>query len=359
MARIRTQLADGLRAVTISSDGPFRMRDGTGGLHELAAGAYRFGADFNFQLAEGEQPTALTGPLRFLPGTALLRFQRPYRGVLDVASTGKRLSVVNDVGLDAYVRGVVSREMPRDWPLEAVKAQAVAARSYALAQRRAGAFDVYADTRDQVYGGVAAETPVGNAATDGTRRQALFFDGKVATTFFFSTSGGQTASVGDVFSGARQIPYLRSVPDPYDSLSPYHTWGPVAIGAARASKLLGVAGVTDLRPIPATGRAREVVVVGRNGEFAFAAPVIRRALELRSTWFRVGVLSLTASGRTLTGSVSRLKSATLERRVAGGVWEAGPPLELRPDGTFELAVEPGGYRLAAGDARGAPVSVAP
>src|SRR5581483_10726358 len=103
--------------------------------------------------------------------------------------------------------------------------------------------DVYGDTRDQAYGGISAESPSGDAAADATKGQVLTYDGKVATTYYFSTSGGRTADARDVFSGARATPYLVSVDDPYDSLSPYHDWGPVTLTAALASKELQVPGI--------------------------------------------------------------------------------------------------------------------
>ena len=146
-----------------------------------------------------------------------------------------RLQVVNVVGVDPYIRGVVSQEVPDDWPLEVVKAQAVAARSYALAQA-AGRSILYSDTRSQVYGGIEAESDVGDKAVAATSRQVLMFDGKVATTFFFSSSGGRTADVEDVFIGGTPIPYLVSVPDPDDKLSPHHRWGPVVLPAPKAGE---------------------------------------------------------------------------------------------------------------------------
>ena len=276
---------------------------------------------------------------------------------------------MNTVALDGYVRGVVSSEMPRDWPLEAVKAQAVAARSYALAHRRGGTFDVFNDNRDQVYGGIAAETPVGEQAVADTARQVLLFDGKVAQTFFFSSSGGRTAAITDVFASAKPTPYLVSVPDPYDTASPYHTWGPVVVPATAAAKTLGVPGLDDLQTVPAKGRAKSFVAAGRDGDVTFASGEVRRALDLRSTWVTVGVLSLQrAVGRvaagssvTLSGRVERLKDVTLEQRAPGGAWEAGPAIDLQPDGTFSFAVAPSAttqYRLAAGTVKGAVLTVA-
>ena len=149
---------------------------------------------------------------------------------------------MNVVGLEAYLQGVVPREMPSAWPPEALKAQAVAARSYALATRAGRrAFDLYADVRSQVYGGVAAEEPATTTAVDATAGQVVLYDGKVATTFFFSTSGGRTASAADAWSG-EPVPYLVSVADPYDDASPYHDWGPLRSPRPTLAKKLERAG---------------------------------------------------------------------------------------------------------------------
>src|SRR5437763_1544137 len=133
-----------------------------------------------------------------------------YRGLLELRPGGSSLTVVNVVGLDAYVQGVVPGEMVASWPAEALKAQAVAARSYALATDAGGAvFDQYADTRSQVYGGMNSETPASNAAVRATAGQVATYGGQVATTYFFSTSGGKTENVENVFYGATPEPYLK------------------------------------------------------------------------------------------------------------------------------------------------------
>jgi stage II sporulation protein D len=365
---IKVLLVEQSRRLVVSSPDPFRVRDATGAVHDLAAGNYQLDATLSLQLDPAAPPLPLPGPLTFLPGKSPLWLAHPYRGTLIVAATGKILSVVNRVALESYVRGVVSSEMPHDWPLEAVKAQAVAARSYALFHRRGGVFDVYNDTRDQVYGGIVAETPVGDQAVAGTRRQVLLYGGKVASTYFFSSSGGRTAAITDVFANAKPTPYLVSVPDPYDTASPYHTWGPLAFSAAAAGKSLQVPGLSELQPTPADGRARTVVASGRDGEVTIAAGDVRRALGLRSTWFKVGVLSLSrplgavAAGTTvtLTGRAERVPDVALEQRPPGGAWAAGPALSVQPDGSFAFAVAPTEttqFRLAAGTVRSAVLNV--
>src|SRR5437588_669218 len=133
--------------------------------HRLSGGSYSFGPGFKLKLDPAKQPQALPGPLLFSPGGNPLSLNgTPYRGALQVARVDSALQVVNVVGLDLYVMGVVPREMPKEWPAEALKAQAVVARSYALAHLKHGAFDLYPDTRSQVYGGIRAESPLSNAA---------------------------------------------------------------------------------------------------------------------------------------------------------------------------------------------------
>jgi hypothetical protein len=138
-----------------------------------------------------------------------------------------------------------------------------------------------------------------------------------------------------------------------------------AAGVARA---LGIPGLIDLKPVPATGRARAVVAIGRSGDVAVPAGLIRRALGLRSTWIRFGVLSLSRSagpvapGATVTlfGRVQLLKGVTLEQRSPGGSWQAGPALTIQPDSSFSVAVAPSAtteYRLAAGTVKAASLRV--
>jgi stage II sporulation protein D len=149
-----------------------------------------------------------------------------YRGALEVrpSSVPKKVNAINAVALDDYVKGVVPRESPSSWPMEALKAQAVAARSYGLAGKVGGnGFDLYDNTSSQVYGGLSAETSRSNKAVNATALQIVNYKGQVAKTFFFSTSGGYTENNENVFGG-EPIPYLRGVPDPYDGISPYHRW---------------------------------------------------------------------------------------------------------------------------------------
>src|SRR5204863_8675163 len=124
---------------------------------------------------------------------------------------------------DSYLLAVLPAEMPSHWLQQALDDQAVAARSYALSSLRPGAsFDVYPDTRSQEYLGIGTERSTTDAAVEETAGRVLTWHGEVARTFFSASSGGRTAANEDAWPGMQPVPYLRSVADPYDTVSPYH-----------------------------------------------------------------------------------------------------------------------------------------
>jgi len=150
-----------------------------------------------------------------------------YRGALEVVPTDSdaaSLNVVNAVPVDQYVKGVIPNESPASWPQGALRAQAVAARSYALSVQVSGnGFDLYDDTTSQVYDGLESEAAATNEAADETRGEVLLYGGEIAEAFFSACSGGHTESIQNVFFGP-SIPYLVGVDDPYDHYCPLHTW---------------------------------------------------------------------------------------------------------------------------------------
>src|SRR4051812_32121459 len=236
----------------------------------------------------------LTPPLTFTSNQPLVVNGKPYRGKIRVLGDGKTLQVIDVLGLEAYLKGVVPAEMPSAWSSEALKAQAVAARSYALANlTKGGQYDLFADTRSQVYGGVDAEVTATSDAVDATKGEIVLYNGKVANTLFFSTSGGRTASAAEITGTA--VPYLVSVADPYDTASPYHDWGPMLFDAAKVSKQLKLPGaLTDLRVTPGpSGRAKTVLALTADDrQVTLSGSQLRTLLELRSTWFIPSLLSL-------------------------------------------------------------------
>ena len=374
VSRVRVLLADKAKRVTIASKLPFQVVDGAGSKHALAAGSYTVGAAFKYADPADPQakPAPLAFPLEFRPGaTAVALNGRGYRGSFRVLKlAGAKIRVVNVVGLDLYLRGVVPSEMPKTWAAEALKAQAVAARSYALSHLHAGGgFDLYPDTRDQVYLGIPHEAPSTNAAVGATAGQVVFYKGKVASTYFFSTSGGRTASVQDLYPNSPAIPYLASVPDPYDSISPYHDWGPFRFTTRKLGRGLKSPGkLLDVETIAApSGRVQSVVATGSKGEASATGSEVRAALGLRSTWFQVGVLALGAPTAPLTygttaalsGIARGVSSVELQELVAGG-WK--PVSKLTPHGgVVAPRVKPdqsSRFRLVAGTIASDAVAVA-
>ncbi|MBA2461789.1 MAG: SpoIID/LytB domain-containing protein [Actinobacteria bacterium] len=359
VARVRVLLQE-RSSVSISSPVPFRVRDVFGKTYPLEAGELKLGPQL--EVAVNGAPSALAGPIVFLPGTRSLELGSPYRGQLEVSVTGQKVSVVNAVGLENYLAGVVPREMPAAWHVEALKAQAVAARSYALAHRVGGkGYDLYSDVRSQVYGGVAAEDLRATAAIEATAGQVLLYEGKIADALFHSTSGGRTIAAAEAFG--KDVPYLVGVDDPFSALSPAHRWGPVAIGDALARKGLGLrSAVTGLRLIrEPSGRVRSAVVRTALGEATVSGTTLRRELGLRSTWITaVSSLMLTRPGAAavygravvLSGEVKGAKGLVLSQRSEGG-WKQ--VLERPVGGAFTFKTKllaPTSFRLAAGTLNG-------
>ena len=326
---VRVLLAEGRQAVTVSSSVPYTAVDATGAVFKLPKGALTLRSDLALSPEAGAPPTPAQPPLVVRPGKkAVLALDgKMYRGKLELVSQGAFLRVVNVVPLESYLQGVVAGEVPFSWPTEVLKAQAVAARSYALASLVKGKpFDLYSDVRSQVYLGVAGEKPSTTKAVADTAGEVVLYGGKVATTYYFSTSGGKTASAADVFGF--EVPYLQSRPDPWDKASPYHRWGPVVLGARTLqSKLGGTARVLDATgSATRSGRLRSLVLTTTAGSETVPASLVRTALGLRSTWITFGVIRL---DRPSIGTVTLGSSA----RMTGVVRFLGTPrLASSPDG---------------------------
>ncbi len=214
-----------------------------------------------------------------------------YRGALQVriSSVPGRLNAVNAVAIEDYLKGVIAEESPSSWPLDALKAQAVAARSYALSTGVGGqGFDFYDDTRSQVYGGVGSETARTNQAVDASAGEVVLHNGKVAETYFFSTSGGHTENNENSFLGGTPEPYLRGVVDPYDGASSYHRWTR-KLSAPQMQAELGSLVRGKLKRIVVTKRGVsprivKAKLVGTGGTTNTTGPELRAYLGLPDTW---------------------------------------------------------------------------
>jgi stage II sporulation protein D len=275
-SNVRVLLVERRAHITVSSKRPFRVVDARGRSRAVKARGLVFGPKL----------LGLRPPLRFIPGTAPLALNGAgYRGALVVRRAGSRLNVINELPLERYLRGVVPWEMPWRWRRAALAAQAVAARSYALATLEPGAaWDLVSDTRDQMYGGIRAEKPSTTRAIDATAGQIVTWRGKVALTYYSSTSGGRTESVHDAWG--RTLPYLQSVLDPYDAISPHHSWGPWHFSARTLARRLGVPSIASIvERRNGSGRVAEVALRWPGGKRVLDADTVKTALRLPSTWF--------------------------------------------------------------------------
>jgi SpoIID/LytB domain protein len=218
----------------------------------------------------------------YYTGTAL--GQAPPNTVVRVLLHGK----VKRVALEAYVRGVVAAEVSSSWPMAALQAQAVASRTYAITAHAGGArFDVYPDTRSQMYLGRAAETARTNAAVAATAGQIVTYAGQPAITYFFAGSGGFTESVQYAFPGASPQPWLVGVLDPYDA-GPLHRWTKTLSFRAAASRLSGlVKGSFEGVEVVRRGSSPRIVsawVLGSKGRTLVGGPELAARLGLYDTW---------------------------------------------------------------------------
>lgn len=212
-----------------------------------------------------------------------------FRGVMEFKPGNfNGLTVTNVVGLDDYLQGVVPAESPASWPAEALRAQAIAARTYAITTAKSEDFDHYADTRSQVYKGVGIEQPSTNAAVADTRGQIVTYQGQPVVTYFFSTSGGRTESVENTSLGREPRPWLVSVEDEFDSVSPRHRWT-ARMTMASARKKLGGLVKGSFKGIRVTKRgvSPRIVsaeVVGSRGVSVTDGATLRARLGLFDTW---------------------------------------------------------------------------
>jgi stage II sporulation protein D len=302
-----------------------------------------------------------------------------YRGALELTpATLGGLNVVNAINLEDYVRGVVARESPSSWPAEALKAQAVAARTYAITTSKNGqGFDHYADTRSQVYGGVTAETPTTDAAVAATRSEVVTHRGRPVTTYFFSTSGGRTENVEFGFAGGLPKPWLKSVDDPYDKVSPRHRWK-FRFTSSQAKAKLGRLVKGSLKEIKVvqrgvSPRVVKAEIVGSKGTTTVDGPTLRREFGLYDTWAYFTLIdsegrstssddpetaqaASAGRGGRISGTVrpaKRGREVLVQRRNAAGVWLTEVRTHIGKGGRYNARVgRRGVFRVAVGGAVG-------
>jgi stage II sporulation protein D len=251
--------------------------------------AHRLGGTVRLRNSAGKPLANCGQTLRAAgPGKVTIAGYGTYDGALEAVPEGSgSLNVVNALALEQYVKGVIPNESPPSWPAAELEAQAVASRSFALSAGREGnGFDLYSDTRSQVYKGLESEYSSSNEAAEATRGQVLMYEGQVAETLFSACSGGKTESIKNVFGTA--IPYLVGVPDPYDYYCPLHKWTLEFSGPQISARLAGLLdGKLKQVVITKTGyspRIIEAKLVGTGGVTSASGEQLEVALGGYSTW---------------------------------------------------------------------------
>ncbi len=214
---------------------------------------------------------------------------RWYRGKVQLVNQGNRLTAINHVDLEHYLYSVVGAEAVSSWPIEALKAQAVAARSYALYKRKTkknSLYDLDTTQSTQVYKGLDTEYLTTHEAVNSTAGQIVTYNGNVILAAFHSSSGGHTENVEDIWTSP--LPYLRGVID-YDHQSPVFEWNKTFSFNQIANLIGGVGKVKTMIPETTTPQGRVVTmkVIGDRGIQKISGKELRKILDLRSTLFRI------------------------------------------------------------------------
>ncbi len=309
----------------------FRGADSAGGTHQLKSGV-------TYSVVDGR-----AGTLRLSSGGRTVgSFPAPlvvngagpvdlvglgrYRGSLVFwPQPGGAVETVNSLDLEDYVRGVISAEMPPSWPAQALDAQAVAARTFAISvSPESSHFDVYSDTRSQMYRGVAAETAATNAAVAATQDQVVTYHGKPVVTYFSASSGGHTESIQNEWPGATPEPWLVGVPDPYDDSggNPFFRWTiDLSVGQATArlgslvkGSLIGIR-VTKQGVSP---RVVTALVVGTRGSSTVTGLQLQQQFDLMSTYMTFATITTEPGGSGGSAGAGSLGATGGSSSTTGG-----------------------------------------
>ncbi|MFP6656162.1 MAG: SpoIID/LytB domain-containing protein [Myxococcota bacterium] len=276
-----------IRVLLYSGTDPIRM----GLIAEPKQVALASGAEL---LVDGEKSAKIWAPVGSGPWRVGSRI---VRGDVVVRVRKQRIEVVNRIGLEDYVASTVGGEMSPSWPTEALRAQAVAARTYVLHEarrKRSQSFDVRATAASQVYLGLEAETPETRSATRATEGEVLTYQGEPILAVFHSTAGGHTASAGEVWG--EDLPYLQVIEVEDEDDAPHMYWR-TAVGRQAMAEIMQGAGVVvgELQSLSidrrtASGRVQSLLVKGTKGSQRFGGSELRSllgGLALRSTLFEI------------------------------------------------------------------------
>ncbi len=302
---IAVGIGRGVSAATVGAHGSFTVFDGVRKWKSFPAGTSIRVTRVGDVLQVNGTPVGKTVYVRGHDADVVTYDEAPYRGILRLIPTvgSGGVTVVNEVPLESYLYGVVPKEVSPSWYRNALRAQAVAARSYALAHRGtygAQGFDVVDTIASQVYGGLAAETERTTKAVNDTRGEVLVYDGRPIDAMFFAHGGGYTEDSENIWGNA--IPYLRAVEEPLNAYTK-QPWR-VSVSLTRLAAELKARGydVGEIRKIQlskltkapmkkadrgVSGRVKIMVIEGKKGKKIISGNLFQQMFDLRSTMFDI------------------------------------------------------------------------
>jgi len=283
-------------------------------------------------------------PVRVIAGSNLGWDKTRYRGSLSFVQSGQNFTVVNELDLESYLRGILKIEMNPAWPKEALRAQAILARTFAVKNKGRFAskgYDLDATENSQIYRGVNAEDTRTDAAVRDTVGQVLTYNGQVASIFYHSDSGGSTADVSHVWGGS--FPYLVARPETTASGSPYSDWQltltPAQVASAMSKLNVDVGSVRGMEVAQkdSYGRVVQLRVNGDRGSSEVRAHAFRMAVGssvLRSTNFQIARSNETAASSIVQTPPQPKKPAPAAVESATFSPNADPLIEMTRSGVF-------------------------
>ncbi len=339
---LRVNIQDGIRQIQVGSSTNAVVRDGSGRTLGSLPARSSFVAQTNPRGVTMDRWQSTQLWVEPTGGGYVWIGDRWYRGRVQVLPVKGSLMAINHVDLEQYLYSVLGGEMGGNWPLEALKAQAVASRSYVLYKRQrtlTSLFDVGDTTTWQVYRGLQDESTGTQAAVNATAGQVLTANGQIAEAVFHSSSGGSTENSEEIWSAAR--PYLRAVPD-YDQGSPVFQWSRTVTSTQLRGLISGVGDVISMTPVRTTSQGRVITmrVVGTAGTRTISGDTLRSALNLRSTRFTV------APQGSVVGAAGKAVSTPAAFQINGLGFGHG--LGMSQWGAYNLALQGYNYQQILG-----------
>ncbi len=325
---LNVMLGESLASAVVSAEGDYQILDGNAGksLLKMSEGSdAKLTISGNALHINGQKVGSSIITLKPNSSSARVLYNDvAYRGTLRIIYDGSSIKVINNVSLEDYTKGVLPSEMSPSWNKEALKAQAVAARTFALYSKSrqhsaSSGYELCGSSHCQVYSGSGGETDATNQAVDATYGQVMYYNNQIIYAAFHASSGGATENSENVWGS--YMPYLRSVTDD-DSKSPYHNWTARFTVAQVEKKLAssgkGVGTLQSLAMVPvssgdsvtgrsSSGRAYGIKFTGSSGNITFTGEQARSTFGLKSAMFNIRTERTAASTAAASKSTSKSK----------------------------------------------------